>query len=205
MSEFFEIAIPNNLENLQLPDPALLKYYQDAERRTYWIDCGIDDDTLDVVRAIMEHNREDRDKEVSERKPIWLLINSDGGDVPVMWSIMNAIMTSKTPVNTVVICGAFSAAAMILGVGHKRYALKGSSCMVHNGSVSLRGQTDSVNVAKKFYDKLDVKATNAFLERTKINPRTYKKKAVSDWYMDENEMLENGVIDEIVQDLDDIL
>ncbi len=33
----------------------------------------------------------------------------------------------------------------------------------------------------------------------------FKKKTLTDWFMDEDEALENGIIDKIVEDFDEIL
>ena len=55
---------------------------------------------------------------------------------------------------------------------------------------------------KKYFDKLGKKVTDYFLAHTKVNSKTFKKKAPSDWYLDEDEALENGIIDEIIVDLD---
>ena len=59
--------------------------------------------------------------------------------------------------------------------------------------------------AKAYFDKLGKKVTDYFLAHTKIDPKTYKKKAPNDWYMDEEEALQNGLIDEIITDFDIIL
>ena len=43
------------------------------------------------------------------------------------------------------------------------------------------------------------------MSHTKIDPKFYKKKASSDIFMDENEALEKGVIDKIIDDFDEII
>ena len=48
---------------------------------------------------------------------------------------------------------------------------------------------------KKYVDALTKRATDEFVANTKIDAKTLKKKGASDWYMDENEALEKGVID----------
>ena len=37
-----EIAIPKSVENLNLPAPELVQYYEDLENRTIWIQGEID-------------------------------------------------------------------------------------------------------------------------------------------------------------------
>ena len=60
------------------------------------------------------------------------------------------------------------------------------------------------DLIKKYFDKLNKKITAHLLERTKIDAKVYKKKAVIDWFMDEEEALTNGVIDKIITDFDEI-
>jgi ATP-dependent protease ClpP protease subunit len=115
------------------------------------------------------------------------------------------IETSKTKVITVNYCTAYSAAAEILAAGHERYALKGTHVMVHLGSCAYSGDVANVETTKKYFDNLSKKTVDHLLERTKINPKMFKKKTITDWFMDENEALENGVIDKIVEDFDEIL
>ena len=55
---------------------------------------------------------------------------------------------------------------------------------------------------QKGLNTLTKKATDIFLANTKIDSKTLKKKGAADWYMDEIEAKDKGVIDEIIEDLD---
>ena len=111
---------------------------------------------------------------------------------------------SKTPVHTICFSSAMSAAAEILAAGHKRYALPGTCVMVHSGSCSYGGTMEQAESCKKYVDALTKRATDEFVSNTKINAKTLKKIGASDWYMSEEEALENGVIDAIITDIDEI-
>lgn len=197
-------GIPSSVANMQLPDPDLRDYYRDEQDRIFWIDSNIDDNTLDLVKLIIKCNREDKDKNISDRIPIKVMINSGGGDVQVMLTIIKTMKISKTPVHTIVFSSAMSAAAEILASGHKRYALPGTCVMVHSGSCSYGGTMEQAESCKKYVDALTKRATEEFCSNTKIDAKTLKKKGASDWYMDENEALEKGVIDAIITDLNEI-
>lgn len=196
------LSIPTSVANLQLPDPDLRNYYQDEQDRIFWVTGEINDTLLDLVKLIIKYNRDDKDKPVEERTPIKVFIDSPGGDVCALWTTMNAIEISKTPVYTINYCTAFSAAADLLASGHKRFAFPGTSAMVHSGSCMYGGTMEQAESMKKHFDKLGKKVTDCFLEHTKVDPKTFKKKAPSDWYFDEQDMLEYGLIDEIIADLD---
>lgn len=196
------LSIPSYVANLQLPDPELRDHYVDEQDRVFWVTGSIDDGLLNLVKMIIKCNREDKDKPVEERMPIKVFIDSPGGDVCALWTTIKAIEISKTPVHTINYCAAYSAAADLLTSGHKRYALPGTSVMVHSGSCMYGGTMEQAENMKKHFDKLGKKVTDYFLDHTKIDPKVFKKKAPSDWYMDEEDALQNGLIDEIVTDID---
>lgn len=197
-------GVSTSIANMQLPDPDLRDYYRDESDRIFWIDSNIDDNTLDLAKMIIHCNREDKGKPIEDRIPIKVMINSGGGDVQVMLTIIKTMKISKTPVYTICFSSAMSAAAEILAAGHKRYALPGTCVMVHSGSCSYGGTMEQAESCKKYVDALTKRATDEFVSNTKIDAKTLKKKGASDWYMDENEALEKGVIDAIITDIDEI-
>lgn len=195
-------GVPEEVVDMTLPAPFLRDYYRDEADRIFWVDGEINDNLLNLVKMIIRCNKEDKGLAVDIRKPIKIFIDSPGGDVCVLWTTIKAIEISKTPVYTINYCTAFSAAADLLASGHKRYALHGTSAMVHSGSCVFGGTVEQAENMKKHFDKLGKKITDYFLAHTKVDPKAFKKKAPSDWYMDECEMLENGLIDEIVENFD---
>lgn len=204
-TEALELCVPKDLANLHLPDPTLLQYYKDVRDRIYWLDGEVCADTLDIVKAIMTHNHEDAGIPVNERKPIKIMIDSGGGSVQVMWSIINAIKISETPVWTIVYCSAMSAAAHILAAGHRRFAFPGSVILVHSGSISIDGDVEKVESAKRYYDGVSKSANALLVADTKIVPRDLKNKGSRDWYMTAEEALARGVVDSIVSDFKEVM
>ena len=194
------IGVPESVANLQLPDPVLRDFYRDESDRVYWLDTNVGDNTLDLVRMIVNCNKEDKDIPADQRKPIRVMINSNGGDVQVMLTVIKAIEISKTPVYTINFCNAMSAAAEILAAGHKRYALPGTCVMIHSGSAGFGGTLEQIESYKKYVDALTKRATETFLANTKIDAKTFKRKGASDWYMSEEDALQQGIIDEIIAD-----
>lgn len=197
-------GMTEGIANMQLPDPSLRNYYKDEQDRVFWLDQDVASCAPDLIKMILRCNKEDKDKPVEDRAPIKIFIDSIGGDVTFMWSIINLIDISKTPVWTINYCTAYSAAGEILASGHKRFAFPGSHVMLHNGNTSFGGQVDQVESMKKYFDGVLKKATDHLLSKTKIDPKKLKKKGVTDWFMDEKEALENGVIDKIIEDFDEI-
>ena len=197
--------IPEDLSNLQLPDPGLRNYYNDESHRIIKLIDNIADDTIAVIYKIMRYNKEDIGKDISERQPIKIYIDTYGGSVSVMWSIVKAIKLSKTPVWTINVSNAMSAGAHILAAGHKRFALPGSTVLIHSGSCVYSGTAEQADQAKKYYDSITKQANELLLVDTKIDAKMLKKKAPFDWYLSAEEALQNGIIDKIVDDFDEII
>lgn len=195
------VGIPESVANLQLPDPQLRDHFRDEQDRIYWLDSQIDDTTLDLIKFIFRCNKEDEGKPVEERKRILVMIDSPGGSVEVLASILGAMKISKTPVYTCCYCTAFSAAADLLACGHKRFALPMTAIMFHAGSACYQGSQNDINKAKKFFDGMGKRVTDEVNSRTKFDTKFLRKLKTDDMYMNEEEALELGVIDEIVNDL----
>lgn len=196
-----EIAIPKSVENLNLPAPELVQYYEDLENRTIWIQGEIDGALLDLHSKIMKWNAEDKDVALENRIPIKLFIFSPGGDLAVTMNTVSMIRLSKTPVYTYNMGERFFGAFVLLIAGHKRFALPYSRAMCHLGSGIIGGDFNVADNAMKDY-KAQIEMMKQFiLDRTTIPAKTLSKKMTSDWYMNLSEQLANGVVDEVVEDM----
>lgn len=196
-----EIAIPKSVENLNLPAPELVQFYEDLDNRTIWIQGEIDGSLLDLHSKIMKWNAEDKDVAIENRIPIKLFIFSPGGDLAVTMNTVSMIRLSKTPVYTYNMGECFSGAFVLLIAGHKRFALPYSRAMCHSGSGLVGGTYQQTDNAMKDY-KAQVEVMKQFiLERTTIPPKMLNKKMGDDWYLSLDEQLANGVVDEVVEDM----
>jgi ATP-dependent Clp protease protease subunit len=205
MEELMTLAIPQNLENLQLPNPELLTYYRDLEDRTIWIDYGVDESILEVSKLIMYFNKLDKGIPAEERKPIKLLLYSYGGDGQACFSLLDVISLSKTPVYTVNMGVAMSAGLLILLGGHKRFCLKNSTALAHSGSGGASGTFEQTEAQMKDYKRFVETMRNYILERTNIDTRTLNKYKSKEWYLYAEEQAKYHVVDKIIDDIDEIL
>ena len=57
---YLDIAIPENVENMQLPSPELLTFYKNFEDRILWIDNEINDYSIEYAKYVMQWNRDDK-------------------------------------------------------------------------------------------------------------------------------------------------
>ena len=196
------VAIPEAVENLQLPNPDLLTYYKDEQDRVLWIEGEIGDGLFELSKMILRYNIEDKNIPVENRKPIKIFINSPGGDLDTTLAFIGLMNISKTPIFTIDACWAYSAAGLILMAGHKRYALPNTECLIHSGSGQLGGSYEQTTEQMKNYKYLVDKMRDFILSKTQIDQKTFKKNSQKDWYIYTEEMLELGIVDAIIDDLD---
>lgn len=202
--ETFEIALPKNLETLSLPDPTMVNYWRMAENRIFYIDFEIDETILETQRSIININIQDSGKKVEERIPIIIMIDSPGGMLSETMSLCSTIIMSKTPVITVNVAEAYSGAALLLLSGHKRYCFPYSKTMLHSGSGATMGTFEQTEAAQKMYKKQVDEMAKYILERSNIDQKTFNKNKSKDWYLDAEESVKYGIVDDILTDFDEI-
>lgn len=200
-----QIALPNNLENMQLPAPEMVNYWRLAENRIFYIDYEIDESVLEIQRSIIAINIADKNIEPSERKKIKIFIDSPGGLLSETMSLATTITMSKTPVVTVNIAEAYSGACLLLLAGNERYAFPYSKAMLHTGSGGTVGTYEQTEQAQKNYKKQIEEMGDYILHRSGMDEKLYKKNKSKDWYMDAFEQVSNGIVHKIVTDLDEII
>lgn len=205
--QVLDIVIPQELGDMKLPNPDLVNHYKDYDNRIIYVDYDIDDSLLrDVGRQIIEYNRADKGKSVEERKPIVVLINSGGGCLDSTYATIAIMETSKTPIVTVNMNCAYSAAGLILMAGHKRYCMPRSQVLIHSGSAQgISGNYEDIQESTKSYKKMVEEMREFIISKTKIDKPLMKKNQARDWYLDTTQQLELGVCDKIITDLDEII
>lgn len=205
--QVLDIIIPEEIGDLKLPNPDLVNHYKDYDNRIIYIDYDIDDSLLrEVGRQIIEYNRADKNKPVEERKPIVILINSGGGCLDSTYATIAIMETSKTPIITVNMNCAYSAAGLILMAGHKRYCMPRSQVLIHSGSAQgISGNYEDIQESTKSYKKMVEEMREFIISKTKIDKALMKKNQSRDWYLDTTQQTELNICDKIITDLDEII
>lgn len=194
----------DELTDRSLPNPELLDYYNRLARREIMLNCEIDDTCVEYAKQIIDWNREDSGIEPSQRRPIKIYIHSGGGSLYAAWSLIDAMILSKTPIITIGLGCIYSAASMIFIAGHKRYCAPHSTYMIHDGHTQTSDNVAKVLDTLEFTKAGEEKIKQYYVERTKITPELYDKQYRSDWYLHVDEMKEYGIIDSVVTDLSEI-
>lgn len=203
----FVIDIPKDIADIKLPDPDLLRFYKNQKSRIIYLDYIIDEDFIQLVgNQIIEYNIEDKGKPVEARKPIVILINSGGGNLETCFAVVGIIEQSKTPVITVNLSSAHSAAGLILLAGHKRYCMPRSQMLIHKGSASgISGNFDEIADSMKSYKKIVDDMINLICDKSKIERKDITKNCKPDWFLSVEQQISFGAVDKVLDSLDDIL
>ena len=212
MEELFSIEIPelskriiDDLSNHSLPDSDLVSHWVLETSRKFFFDVDVGEDLLAFQRLVLRWNMEDRGIPPEQRKPIWLYIFSYGGDIDYMWMTLDVIKTSATPIFTVNLGVAASAAALIFVSGKKRFMMPNARVIIHEGSAQLAGDAVKVMDQSESYKKQLKQMKEFILENTEIPRAQLLKRRNHDWELDANYCIENKACDKIISTMDDII
>lgn len=197
MSAFNLITDPET----QIDVESALQTYDFSDRSIFLTDEIEQSHANSVFEMIKFFNAVDEMDEVpeEEREPIKIYINTPGGDLDAVFSIISSIKVSKTPVHTITIGTGYSGGFFIGICGHKRYGLPYSSYLFHEGASMDGGDAHKFLQRASFY-KLQLKRLKKIvISQTKITEEKYEKFRKDDWFMEADEALKYGVIDEIIE------
>lgn len=189
-------------------DDALIM--EDIEQRKLYLNTCIDETAIThLAYYILRYNAMDKDIPIDKRKPITLYINSVGGSVSDGWGLIDAIITSKTPVYTVNLALCASMAFLVYIAGHKRFSMPHAEFLMHDG---MSGVIDSTAKARDRMDfetnQLEVMTKEFVLKYTKISDDIYEKQYRREWWFLPEEGQEIGAVDKIIGkdcDIDQII
>lgn len=198
---YLDIAIPENVENMQLPSPELLTFYKNFEDRILWIDNEINDYSIEYAKYIMQWNRDDKLAGIKkeDRKPIKLLFFSPGGDLNINNMLVDTIALSETKVIGINCGMAASAACFIYLSCHERLTLPNAQFLIHQGAGSFEGTYDIVVSAITNYQKEIENLGKFVLSRTNIPENVFYENFITDWYIDANEAIKYGYVVKLLQ------
>lgn len=204
---YLDIAIPQNVENLQLPDPSLLQFYKNYDNRIIWIDDEITTMTLEYAKMIMQWNFEDKQKNIpkDQRKPIKVIFFSPGGDLEVNNCLVDTISLSETEVIGINVGMAASSGCFIYLACHRRFTFPTAEFLLHKGAGHFSGNYNDVVAAILNYQRQIEELGKFVLSRTEIPEETFYENFENDWYLSAKEAVEMGVAHGIIKSLDEII
>ena len=158
-----------------------------------------------LIQFIIDINKYDDKKERKEkdfkREPIEIYMTTPGGYVDQTLAMYDVIKSSKTPVYFYISGECCSGGFILIGAATKVFAYKNTQLMYHQLSTripyskyqDIKENLDMLKHNEKLLEELVLKDTKITKERLK---EVNEKK--QDWWMDTEEALKLGVIDEII-------
>ena len=147
-----------------------------------------------VVAQLLFLDSEDPDKDIN------LYINSPGGSVTAGMAIYDTMQYTKADVSTICVGMAASMGAFLLssGANGKRFALPNSEIMIHQPLGGVQGQTTDMKIHVERMLKIKENLNKILSENTGQPIDIVKQDTERDNFMDAEEALKYGLIDNIV-------
>ena len=201
-----EISLDEIKEGMTLDD---YFYIDDLKNRKIFINDEINPYSVsDAVSNIIRFNKEDKGLSIEKRKPILLTITSNGGDVTSGFELIDVILSSKTPVYTINIGWQYSMGFLIGIAGAKRYCMRNSTFLMHDGNSAVWNSGAKAQDQMEFNKKYDDRIKRYVISRSKLTEEEYNAKLRVEWYMFPEEAKEKGFTDYIIGvdcDIDEII
>lgn len=156
---------------------------------------------MHLLELISEDNRLDKVKKEYVREDINLYIKSDGGVVSDMFSLIDLIESSKTPINTFALGMVGSAAVPLFICGKKRYVYKNTQILIHTSRINnLRGDIQYLSEYMDNWEYVQQSMDKYFISKTNITQSKLKevRRSKVDWSIYAEEAIKLGVADEII-------
>jgi ATP-dependent Clp protease, protease subunit len=148
-----------------------------------------------IVAQLLYLQSEDPNKDIT------MYINSPGGSITSMWSIIDTMNLIKPDVSTVCIGMAASAASLTLanGAKGKRFILPHAEVMIHQPSGGTQGQASDIEITAKHIMKSKDMLHKFMSDKTGQPVKKLEKDMDRDTFLDANEALEYGIVDKILK------
>jgi len=180
-------------------DPVNYQFFnQLINNRTIVLNSEIDESILETVVLPLKQFEND-----DSNKPITLILNTPGGSVADGLMLCNVIDLYKKPLNIIVPSYACSMGTIILCSGNKnpnvtKKCYPFSFSLIHSGSTYVGGESHTVEDVMDFNKSMDKAIQDYIVTNTKITEEEYASHYRKQWYLNAQQMLEYGLVDEII-------
>ena len=189
------ILIPMVVEQSGRTERAYDIYSRLLKDRIIFIGTPIDDTVSNLVIAqLLFLQMEDPDKEID------IYINTPGGSVTSGLAIYDTMQFVKPDINTYCVGQATSMGAVLLTAGTKgkRFALPHSRIMIHQPWGGVQGQASDISIQAKEILRLRERIENIISNHTGQPMDKIKKDTDRDYFMNAEEALKYGLVDDVV-------
>ena len=142
----------------------------------------------------------------SASKPIYVYIDSPGGDVDAGFAIFDMIRFIKPPVYTIGMGLVASAGALILLAASKnhRIGLPNSHYLIHQPLSGIKGVATDIEIHAKEIEKIRTKINALIAEETGKNAADVAKDTDRDYWLSADEAVNYGLILQVIKTRSDL-
>lgn len=198
--EYIEMAEKLDAEQCILEETSIInaEYARLLNERKILINDIISENTIEKV--VMPLLRMDND---GSGKKITIYVNTNGGSVYDGLVLCDIIEHLKTETEVIVLGYAYSMGSIILMSGKNnpnvtRKCYPFSTALIHGGSAYISGSSSQVKDYFKFNEKFEKRIADFIVSHTNLTEDDYAAIERYEAYMDSDEMLEKGLVDEII-------
>ncbi len=186
--------VPSVLEKTSNGERVYDLYSRLLKDRIILLNGEIDDNTSNIVVSELLY------LDSISHKDINIYINSPGGSITSGMAIYDTMNYIKSDVSTICIGMAASMAAFLLSSGKKgkRYILPNSEVMIHQPLGGASGQATEIKIAANRILKLKDKLNKILSKNTGKDLEIIENDTERDYFMDSDEALNYGIVDEIL-------
>ena len=148
-----------------------------------------------IVRQLLILDSED------EKTPIYMYIDSPGGDVDAGFAIFDMIRFINAPVYLIGMGLIASAATLVLLSVDKefRIGLPNSRYLIHQPLGGMRGVATDIEIYAKDMEKIRAKLNSLIAEQTGTSLEQVTKDTERDFWLDSDEAVKYGLISKIIK------
>ena len=138
--------------------------------------------------------------EADSEEPIYIFIDSPGGDVDAGYAIFDMIRFVKAPVYCIGMGLVASAGALILLAAHKsrRLGLPNSHYLIHQPLSGIKGVATDIEIHAREIEKTRAKINALIAEETGKELAQVEKDTDRDYWMSATEALDYGLISKVI-------
>lgn len=188
-------VIPMVIETGSRGERAFDIYSLLLRERVVFLGTQINDQVANLIVAeLLYLEREDPDKDIN------LYINSPGGVISSGLAIYDTIQLLRCDVSTICVGLSASMATVLLcaGTKGKRYALPNATVHMHQAMGGVHGQAADIEIAAREILRLQETIRSILVKHTGQTLEKIARDTDRDFYLNPNQAIEYGVIDEIL-------
>lgn len=188
-----------SLVDTQAIDPATYQYFQKLlHERTIIFNQEVDERIVERVAIPLLDFEKDNSND-----PVTLILATVGGSVSDGFILCNIIDNYTKPLNIIVLGYAASMGTIMLAAGSKnpnvtRKCYPFTYSLLHAGSTAFSGESLTVQDTLEFNKRVDEKVKQFIVTHTNVSEEEYCQHERKQWFLDAEDMLKYGFVDEII-------